>query len=63
MAAINLIDFSYGGSIAEHRRTWHTPADTLDKVGWESLQVVGDVLYAVLPELDAVLDRLGSRTE
>lgn len=63
VAAINLIDFSYGGSIAEHRRTWHTPADTLDKVGWESLQVVGDVLYAVLPELDAVLDRLGSRTE
>lgn len=61
--AINLIDFSYGGSIAEHRRTWHTAADTLDKVGWESLQVVGDVLYAVLPELDAVLDRVGSETE
>lgn len=61
--AVNLIDFSYGGSIVEHRKNWHTAEDTIDKVCWESLQVVGDVIYAVLPEMDAVLNRMGSRPE
>lgn len=37
--AIDVVDFNYGPSNAY----WHTPADTLDKVSAQSLQVVGDV--------------------
>ena len=33
---INLIDFDYGNN-------WHTPADTLDKISPESLEIVGKV--------------------
>lgn len=50
--AINLIDFRYGGSAITHDRTWHTPNDTLDKVCADSLQVVGDTVYHVLPLID-----------
>jgi glutaminyl-peptide cyclotransferase len=32
---------------------WHTPADTLDAVSARSLQVVGDVLLAALPQIEA----------
>jgi hypothetical protein len=42
--AIDLIDFSYGPDNAWH----HTTLDTIDKVSAASLQVVGDVMMAVL---------------
>jgi Zn-dependent M28 family amino/carboxypeptidase len=32
---------------------WHTPGDTLDAVSARSLQVVGDVLVAALPQIEA----------
>ncbi len=51
--ALELIDFTYGRSFLEHRLNWHTPQDTLDKVCPESLQVVGDVIYHALPEIEA----------
>jgi glutaminyl-peptide cyclotransferase len=59
VVAINLIDFSYGGSTVEHRANWHTEEDTLDKVCWESLQAVGDVVYDALPAIDEGLDQKG----
>jgi Zn-dependent M28 family amino/carboxypeptidase len=45
--AVDLIDFDYD--------FWHTAQDTLDKTDAASLKVVGDVLYNVLPALDARL--------
>jgi len=54
--AVNVIDFSYGGSEAEHRQNWHTANDTIERVCAESLQVVGDVIYHALPLVDAYLD-------
>ena len=45
--AVDLIDLDY-----DH---WHTVADTLDKVGARSLQVVGDVVVAALPRIEARL--------
>ncbi len=54
--AINVIDFEYGGSAADHVRTWHTAADTIDRVSAGSLQVVGDVIYHALPDIEAALD-------
>lgn len=50
--ALNLIDFRYGGSSLNHRRNWHTVNDTINLVCAESLQVIGDVLYRALPEID-----------
>jgi hypothetical protein len=41
--AVDIIDLDYPA--------WHTEADTLDKVSAESMQVVGDVLLAALPEI------------
>jgi Zn-dependent M28 family amino/carboxypeptidase len=41
--AVDIIDLDYPA--------WHTEADTLDKVSADSLQVVGDVLLAALPEI------------
>ncbi len=41
--AVDIIDLDYPA--------WHTEADTLDKVSPESLQAVGDVLLAALPEI------------
>ena len=32
---------------------WHTPGDTLDAVSARSLQVVGDVVLAALPQIEA----------
>lgn len=55
--AINLIDYRYGGSLFDHRRNWHTPNDTLDRVCPESLQAVGDVVYRALSSVEAYLDR------
>jgi hypothetical protein len=42
--AVDIIDLDYAA--------WHTPEDTLDKVSAESLQTVGDVLMAALPEIE-----------
>jgi hypothetical protein len=36
---------------------WHTPGDTLDKLSAQSLQIVGDVLLASLPKIEAHLLR------
>ena len=41
--AVDLIDLEY--------EPWHTPADTMDKLSAKSLQAVGDVLLAALPEI------------
>ena len=53
---LELIDFRYGGSIADHQRNWHTPEDTLERNCPGSLQAVGDVIYDSLPDIDAALD-------
>ena len=45
--SVDLIDLDYPA--------WHTAADTLDKVSAGSLQVVGDVVLAALPEVEARL--------
>lgn len=47
--ALDLIDFDYG----PNNQYWHTPADTMDKLSAQSLQIVGTVLQKVLPELEA----------
>ena len=45
--AVDIIDLDY--------QAWHTPNDTLDAVSARSLQVVGDVVLAALPALEARL--------
>ncbi|MCC7125472.1 MAG: M28 family peptidase [Acidobacteria bacterium] len=45
--AVDLIDLDYPD--------WHTAGDTLDKVSARSLQVVGDVVLAALPDVEARL--------
>ena len=47
--ALDLIDFTYGPDNAY----WHTPQDTMDKLGAHSFEVIGNVLMRVLPELEA----------
>jgi glutaminyl-peptide cyclotransferase len=42
--AVDIIDLDYDA--------WHTAADTLDNVSAHSLQVVGDVVLAALPEIE-----------
>jgi glutaminyl-peptide cyclotransferase len=42
--SVDIIDLDYP--------VWHTAGDTLDKVSAGSLQVVGDVLLAALPEIE-----------
>jgi glutaminyl-peptide cyclotransferase len=42
--AVDIIDLDYPA--------WHTAGDTLDKVSGQSLQAVGDVLLAALPEIE-----------
>jgi glutaminyl-peptide cyclotransferase len=44
--AIDVVDFKYPDGI--QNLYWHTPADTLDKVSAQSLQVVGDVAMALI---------------
>ncbi len=48
IAALDLIDFDYGPG----NSYWHTPADTMDKLGAHSFEVVGNVLMAVWRRLD-----------
>jgi glutaminyl-peptide cyclotransferase len=47
--AVDIIDLDF-----EH---WHRPGDTLDAVSARSLQVVGDVVLAALPQIEARLTR------
>jgi peptidase M28-like protein len=47
--AVDIIDLEY--------EQWHRPGDTLDAVSARSLQVVGDVLLAALPQIEARLSR------
>lgn len=47
--AVDIIDLEYAA--------WHTPMDTLDAVSARSLQVVGDVLLAALPQIEQRLTR------
>jgi Zn-dependent M28 family amino/carboxypeptidase len=44
--AIDVVDFNYPQG--PDNLYWHTPADTLDKVSAQSLQVVGDVGMALI---------------
>jgi len=53
---LEIIDFSYGGSILDHQKNWHTRNDTLDKVRPESLQAIADVLYHALPAIEGYLN-------
>jgi hypothetical protein len=46
---VDIIDLEYDA--------WHTPLDTLDAVSARSLQVVGDVLLAALPQIEQRLAR------
>lgn len=47
--AVDIIDLDYSA--------WHTPDDTLEAVSARSLQVVGDVLLAALPRIEARISR------
>jgi hypothetical protein len=49
--AVDLIDLDYPA--------WHTADDTLDQIAPESLQAVGDVLLAALPDLIEKLQSAG----
>jgi glutaminyl-peptide cyclotransferase len=51
--AVDIIDLDYPA--------WHTPDDNLDRVSARSLQIVGDVVLAALPDLDARLTTAPSR--
>ena len=44
VAAVDIIDLEYAG--------WHTAQDTLDNVSQRSIQIVGDVVLAALPEIE-----------
>ena len=47
--SVDVIDLNYDA--------WHTPQDTLDAVSARSLQIVGDVLLAALPQIETRLSR------
>jgi len=47
--ALDLIDFDFG----PNNIYWHTPQDTMDKLGAHSFEVIGNVLMRVIPELEA----------
>ena len=47
--AVDIIDLQYDA--------WHTAGDTLDAVGARSLQTVGDVVLAALPQIEAQLTK------
>jgi Zn-dependent M28 family amino/carboxypeptidase len=52
--SVDIIDFDYP--------PWHTERDTLDAVSARSLQIVGDVVLAALPQIEARLIRSGRST-
>jgi glutaminyl-peptide cyclotransferase len=45
--AVDIIDLDTTNDVSY----WHTPQDTLDKISPRSLQIVGDVILASLPEI------------
>lgn len=47
--AVDIIDLEYPDA---SNRFWHTADDTLDNVSARSLQIVGDVILAALPEIE-----------
>jgi len=47
--SVDIIDLDYPA--------WHTQGDTLDAVSARSLQVVGDVLLAAIPQIEARVSR------
>ena len=47
VASVDIIDLDYPA--------WHTADDTLDAVSARSLQVVGDVVLAALPDIEQIL--------
>jgi glutaminyl-peptide cyclotransferase len=47
--SVDIIDLDY--------EAWHTPKDTLDACSARSLQVVGDVVLAALPQIEAHLTK------
>ena len=47
--SVDIIDLDYDA--------WHTQRDTIEAVSARSLQVVGDVVLASLPEIEARLTR------
>jgi glutaminyl-peptide cyclotransferase len=49
--SVDLIDFMYGGRKVPGKY-WHTAEDTMDKISAKSLQIVGDVVLATLPEIE-----------
>ncbi len=48
VSVLDLIDFNYGSN----NEYWHQQTDTMDKLSAHSLQVVGDVVVALVGELD-----------
>ena len=48
--SVDIIDLEYP--------QWHTAEDTLDAVSARSLQVVGDVVVAALPQIEARPDQI-----
>jgi len=54
ISAVDIIDFQYGGS-EPPGVYWHTAQDTLDKVSAESLQVVGEVVYKSIFQVQKAL--------
>jgi len=52
--AIDIIDLDYGpaSGAAQLGAYWHTASDTMDKVGARSFQVVGDVVFELVKELE-----------
>lgn len=47
VAAIDLIDFQYGPG----NRNWHSPFDTMDKLGAPSFQAIGETVLSALPRI------------
>jgi len=45
--AVDLIDYSFGFA----NLYWHSPSDTLDKIGPESLKIVGEIVLKALDKL------------
>jgi glutaminyl-peptide cyclotransferase len=48
VSAVDIIDFDYG----PNNSYWHTAQDTIDKCSPQSLQIVGNVVTALLGQLD-----------
>ena len=46
--SINIVDVDYVGQNTTNRNYWHTHQDSIDKIGIETLQQVGNVLVKLL---------------